>query len=37
MGIVFIEHVVFALLMALAIAPKSPPRPKESPIKVEFV
>ena len=37
MGIVFIEHVVFALLMALAIAPKSPPRPKESAIKVDFV
>ena len=37
MGIAVIEHVVFALLMALAIAPKSPPRPKESAIKVEFV
>ena len=37
MGIVVIEHIVFALLMALAIAPKSPPRPKESAINVEFV
>jgi hypothetical protein len=36
-GIVVIEHIVFALLMALAIAPKSPPRPKESAINVEFV
>lgn len=36
-GIVVIEHIVFVLLMALAIAPKSPPRPKESAIKVEFV
>ena len=37
LGIVIIEHIVFALLMALAIAPKSPPRPKESAVKVEFV
>ena len=36
-GIVVIEHIVFALLMAFAIAPKSPPRPKESAINVEFV
>ncbi|MDE0043674.1 MAG: hypothetical protein OXT74_16660 [Candidatus Poribacteria bacterium] len=36
-GIVVIEHIVFGLLMALAIAPKSPPRPKESAINVAFV
>ena len=37
LGIAVIEHVVFALLMALAIAPKSPPRPKEPAVIVEFV
>ena len=37
LGIAIIEHIVFALLMALAIAPKSPPRPKESAVTVEFV
>ncbi|MDE0298731.1 MAG: hypothetical protein OXN17_08875 [Candidatus Poribacteria bacterium] len=36
-GIVVIEHIVFALLMALAIAPKSPPRPRESAIEVDIV
>lgn len=37
LGIAVIEHIVIALLMALAIAPKSPPRPKESAVRVEFV
>ena len=36
-GIVVIEHIVFALLMALAIAPKSPPRPKETAINVDII
>ena len=37
LGVVIIEHLVFILLMALAIAPKSSPRPTESTIKVEFI
>jgi len=37
LGIAVIEHIAIALLMALAIAPKSPPRPKESAVRVEFV
>jgi len=37
LGVVILEHLVFILLMALAIAPKSSSGPTESTIKVEFI